>query len=43
MKCVLNISLLFIIEDIKRLWFGGGYYGAQCQDHYIRVYRLDII
>ena len=28
MKCLVDILLLFMIEDIKRLWFGGGYYGA---------------
>ena len=28
MRCVINILMLMLIEDIKRLWLGGGYYGA---------------
>ena len=28
MRCMFNILMLFVIEDIKRLWLGGGYYGA---------------
>lgn len=28
MRCVVNILMLMLIEDIKRLWLGGGYYGA---------------
>ena len=26
--CMIDILLLMMIEDIKRLWLGGGYYGA---------------
>ena len=28
MKCIADILILFVIRDIKRLWLGGGYYGA---------------
>ena len=28
MRCMFNISMLILIEDIKRLWLGVGYYGA---------------
>ena len=28
MRCMFNISMLMLIEDIKRIWLGGGYYGA---------------
>lgn len=28
MKCIADILILFMIRDIKRLWLGGGYYGA---------------
>ena len=28
MRRVVNILMLMLIEDIKRLWLGGGYYGA---------------
>ena len=28
MMCMIDILLLMMIEDIKRLWLGGGYYGA---------------
>ena len=28
MRCVVNILMLMLFEDIKRLWLGVGYYGA---------------
>ena len=28
MKCIADILILLMIRDIKRLWLGGGYYGA---------------